>query len=151
MTEPQQQWTIAYLDVPEIQSKFMFDVVGESYCRDGLMGHIRNSTPDERQEGEIYKMADLVFEPTNEFDPNAIAVYMHGPRVGYIPRSSGDAVGAVMRKAYAMGANRILVWAVIGWDTNNPQPPIGVKLNLPIFDMNTTVISFTEIDKPIGY
>ena len=150
MTEPQ-QWTIAYLDDPQEGTKFLFDVVGESFCRDALMGHIRNATSDEREEGEIYKLADLAFEPTNEFDPNAIAVYMYGPRVGYIPRSSNQAVGAVMRKAHAMGANRILVWGVIGWDTENPHPAIGVRLNLSTYDLEQTVISFTEVPKPDGY
>jgi hypothetical protein len=31
-------------------------------------------------------MATLVPEPTNPYDPNAIAVHMHGQHVGYVPR-----------------------------------------------------------------
>jgi hypothetical protein len=31
--------------------------------------------------------ATLVREPQNPFDPNAVAVYIHGRRVGYVPKA----------------------------------------------------------------
>jgi hypothetical protein len=150
MTEPQ-QWNIRYFNDESEGSLFLFDVVGESFCRDALIGFIQNATLEEREEGEIYKLADLVFEPTNVFDPNAIAVHMYGPRVGYIPKSLNAGVGQLMRRAQAEGANRFLVWGVIGWDTENPNPPVGVRLNLCTYDISNTKILTTAPAKPFGY
>lgn len=117
------------------EEPFQFEVVGESHHRDHLFELIAAAPDDERAEGEVFILADLVPEPTNAFDPDAIAVYIAGGQVGYISaRDAGD-VRDVLDDAYARGATRILVPAVIGWNTNNPNPPIGVRLSLPDEDL----------------
>ena len=53
-------------------------IVGESHYQDALFRISRSGTTCE---------ATLVPEPANPFDPNAVAVYIEGMVVGYIPRS----------------------------------------------------------------
>lgn len=39
--------------------------------------------------------AEIVPEPENEFDPNALAVYVDGVRIGYVPRKDQAKVNSV--------------------------------------------------------
>lgn len=110
-----------------------YDIVGESRCRDHLMSIIRRSSAEDREAGEITTIAQFVPEPHNEFDPNAIAVWIGDGRVGYIPRNETPEFHALIARAAESGG-RLLVVARIGWDTENPSPLIGVRLGLPDLD-----------------
>ena len=43
--------------------------------------------------------AELVREPENQYDPNAIQVWIEGRRVGYIPKKDNVALGKHMDRA----------------------------------------------------
>jgi len=76
--------------------------------------------------------AVLVLEPTNVFDSNAVKVMVEGVQVGYIPKIlSGD----VTKKITGKGVTEYEVPARLGWDTDNPMPLIGVRLNMSEFGL----------------
>jgi len=106
---------------------YNYDVVGESFQRDHLTALIRAHNAFES--GEIYSTAVLELEPTNLFDPNAVKVVVEGTQVGYIPKFDSPAVTEMIKKR---GKKEIEVPVRIGFDTNSPEPLIGVRLALTV-------------------
>ena len=106
---------------------YNYDVVGESFQRDHLTALIRAHNAFES--GEIFSTAVLELEPTNPFDPTAVKVVVEGVHVGYIPKFDSPAVTEMIKKR---GKKEIEVPVRIGFDTNSPEPLIGVKLALTI-------------------
>ena len=107
---------------------YTFEVVGESFQRDHLVQLIKKHKAIEI--GEIHTTAILELEPTNDFDPNAVKVLVEGLQVGYIPKSLS---GTATEHIRGLGKTTLEVPARLGWDTDNPQPLIGVMLALDIF------------------
>jgi hypothetical protein len=109
---------------------FTFDVVGESFQRDHLVALLKKHGVI--NEGSFATPAMLELEPTNDFDPTAVKVMVEGVQVGYIPKVlSGD----VTKKMKAKGVSEFEVPGMLGWDTNNPMPLIGVRLNMSEFEL----------------
>jgi len=106
---------------------YNYDVVGESFRRDGLLALVRSHKAFDT--GEIYGSAFLELEPTNEFDPTAVKVVVEGVHVGYIPKFDSPAVTEMIKKR---GKKEIQVPVRIGFDANSPEPLIGVKLALTV-------------------
>jgi len=106
---------------------YNYDVVGESFRRDGLLALVRSHKSFDT--GEIYGSAVLELEPTNEFDPTAVKVVVEGLHVGYIPKFDSPAVTEMIKKR---GEKEIEVPVRIGFDTNSPEPLIGVRLALTV-------------------
>jgi hypothetical protein len=104
-------------------SEYVYDVVGESYRRDNLTALIRAHKAFDT--GQIFSMAVLEMEPTNEFDSSAVKVVVEGTQVGYIPKFDSPAVTEMIKKS---GKKVYEVPVRIGWDTNSPSPLIGVRL-----------------------
>jgi len=107
--------------------EYNYDVVGESFRRDGLLALVRSHKAFDT--GEIYGSAVLELEPTNEFDSTAVKVVVEGVHVGYIPKFDSPAVTEMIKKR---GKKEIEVPVRIGFDTNSPEPLIGVKLALTV-------------------
>lgn len=106
---------------------YNYDVVGESFQRDHLMALVRSHNAFSI--GEIYGVAILEPEPTNEFDPTAVKVLVEGIQVGYIPKFDSPAVTQMVQKS---GKSVYEVPVRIGFDTNSPSPLIGVRLALTV-------------------
>ena len=106
---------------------YNYDVVGESFQRDHLMALVRSHNAFSI--GEIYGTAILEPEPTNEFDPTAVKVLVEGIQVGYIPKFDSPAVTEMVKKS---GKSVYEVPVRIGFDTDSPQPLIGVRIALTI-------------------
>jgi len=104
---------------------YNYDVVGESFRRDGLLALVRSHKAFDT--GEIYSTAVLELEPTNPFDPNAVKVVVEGTQVGYIPKFDSPAVTVMVKKS---GKSSYEVPVRIGVDTNSPEPLIGVRLTV---------------------
>ena len=102
---------------------YNYDVVGESFNRDRLTALIRAHKAFDQ--GEIYTTAVLELEPENEFDSNAVKVLVENSAVGHIPKIDSPTVTEMIKKT---GKKSIEVPACIGWDTNSPEPLIGVKI-----------------------
>lgn len=107
-----------------------FEVVGESFQRDHLVALLKKHSVIE--DGRFPTPAMLELEPTNDFDPTAVKVMVEGVQVGYIPKMlSGD----VTKKMVAKGVSEFKVPGLLGWDTNNPMPLIGVRLDMSVFEL----------------
>ena len=112
------------------ESGYNFDVVGESFQRDHLVALLKKNKVIDV--GQFQTQAMLEFEPTNDFDPNAVKVMVDGLQVGYVPKTfSGD----VTRMMNDKGVTEFEVPALLGWDNNNPMPAIGVKLDMGEFGL----------------
>ena len=124
----------AHLETDDSQSSnsfgdddYNYDVVGESFQRDHLTSLIR--AHDAFNAGVIYSIAVLELEPTNSFDPYAVKVVVEGIQVGYIPKFDSPAVTKMIKES---GKKVYEVPARIGFDSDSPSPPIGVRLTLTV-------------------
>lgn len=108
--------------------EYTFDVVGESFQRDHLVQIIKNTKSADL--GEIYTTATLKLEPENAFDSSAVMVIINDLHVGYIPKSQS---GMMTDYIQSKGGNTLEVPARIGWDTESPQPLVGVRLKIEGF------------------
>ena len=106
---------------------YNYDVVGESFQRDHLTSLIR--AHNAFNTGVIYSKAVLEMEPTNAFDSFAVKVVVEGTQVGYIPKFDSPAVTKMIQES---GKKVYEVPARIGFDTDSPSPPIGVKIALTV-------------------
>ena len=127
----------AYWDEEDLAAPedFDLDVVGESYCRDHLVSLVKSRSAEEQANGEFIVFAQFVPDPANKFDPNAIGVWIDGGRVGYIQRDDTGDIHELLEAAAAKGG-RLIVLARVGWDAQNPNPAIGVRLALPSEDLS---------------
>jgi hypothetical protein len=112
----------------EIEEEYTFDVVGESFQRDHLVQLIKKYKSIKT--GELYTTATLKLEPENAFDDTAVMVIIDDLQVGYVPKSqSGMMTDYIKSKA----GNTLQVPARVGWDTESPQPLVGVRLKIEGF------------------
>ena len=110
------------------EEEYTFDVVGESFQRDHLVQLIKIHNLADF--GELYTTATLKLEPGNVFDPTAVMVIVEDLQVGYIPKSMSAQMSDYIQ---AQGGNTLQVPARIGWDTDSPQPLVGVRLKMADF------------------
>lgn len=108
----------------EYSEPYSFEIVGESYKRDKLLSIIEKHNAF--QTGELELEAVLIMESDNKFDPTAVAVTIEGKPVGYIPSDYSLDVTSYMDD---LNVKSMKVMARIGWDTSNPEPAIGVRLD----------------------
>ena len=115
------------------------EVNGESFHKEELEQICRSleAVPDEFKAVDAF----LVREPENEYDANAVAVYIHEKKVGYIPRSQAAIfseflehhqekiwVMAAVRFVSALGQYRVRLFA---------KSPLSLdETALPIMDVN---------------
>jgi hypothetical protein len=70
-------------------------VVGESHYQDALTAIVGGKRPESVR---IPTQATLLPEPDNPYDPNAVAVYIAGQKVGHLPRPAAQAFAPVGRR-----------------------------------------------------
>jgi hypothetical protein len=127
LTTPTTQ-TNSKIEEDVTDEEYTFDVVGESFQRDHLVQIIKNTKSADL--GEIYTTATLKLEPENPFDSSAVMVIINDLHVGYIPKSQS---GMMTDHIQLKGGNTLDVPARIGWDTESPQPLVGVRLKIDGF------------------
>ena len=103
---------------------YSFEIVGESYKRDKLLSIIQKHNAFSA--GEIELEAVLKMEADNKFDSTAVAVFIENKPVGYVPSDYSLDVTTYLDDR---NLSAIKVKARIGWDTSNPDPAIGVRLD----------------------
>tara|TARA_B110000503_G_scaffold24909_1_gene39230 strand:- start:295 stop:903 length:609 start_codon:yes stop_codon:yes gene_type:complete len=108
----------------EYAEPYSFEIVGESYKREKLLTIIEKHNAF--QIGELELEAVLKMESNNKFDPTAVAVFIEGKPVGYIPSDYSLDVTSYMDD---LNVTSVKLKARIGWDTSNPDPAIGVRLD----------------------
>jgi hypothetical protein len=76
---------------------------------------------------------EFIFSKTTpqstEFDSTAVKVLVEGIQVGYIPKFDSPAVTEMVKKS---GKSVLEVPVRIGFDTDSPQPLIGVRIALTV-------------------
>jgi hypothetical protein len=105
------------------------EAVGESHYQPALDQLAGGKT----EEGhEIEALADLVPEPGNKHDRNAVMVRIDGLHVGYLSRDVAAAISHILKKhRYHSAQAEALI--VGGWRTKRGQEGhYGVKLDIPI-------------------
>jgi len=112
----------------ENEEEYTFDVVGESFQRDHLVQLIKKYKSIEN--GELYTTATLKLEPDNAFDQTAVMVIIDDLQVGYIPKSQSEMMTDYIK---SLGKTTLDVPARVGWDTDSPQPLVGVRLKMEGF------------------
>jgi len=112
----------------ENEEEYTFDVVGESFQRDHLVQLIKKYKSIET--GELYTTATLKLEPENAFDQTAVMVIIDDLQVGYIPKSQSEMMTDYIK---SLGKTTLDVPARVGWDTDSPQPLVGVRLKMEGF------------------
>ena len=127
LTTPTAQ-TNSYVEEDVTDEEYTFDVVGESFQRDHLVQIIKNAKSADI--GEIYTTATLKLQPENPFDSTAVMVIINDLHVGYIPKSQS---GMMTDHIQSKGGNTLDIPARIGWDTESPQPLVGVRLKIEGF------------------
>ncbi len=111
-----------------VDEEYTFDVVGESFQRDHLVQLIKKYKSIKT--GELYTTATLKLEPENAFDDTAVMVIIDELQVGYVPKSQS---GMMTDYIKSKGGNTLQVPARVGWDTESPQPLVGVRLKIEGF------------------
>lgn len=106
------------------------EVVGESNYKSALKKLISEGTQQERDNGEVFRDAFLVPEPTNPFDKNAIQVRIAEHLVGYISKTRTAEFHGIISEVKKQGFDYAVVKAVIGFDSRSADPLIGVRLDL---------------------
>ena len=85
------------------------EIAGESHYQDALVRLTSESPPGE----PVQCVADLVAEPENEFDANAVAVRIDGLHVGYLSRAGAPrwrpALGVFARRGYQLQVHARIV------------------------------------------
>ena len=108
----------------QFSEPFSFELVGESFYRDNLLAIIRKHNTFDQ--GELELDCIMQQEPNNEFDEFAVAVFAGGKKVGHVSKDYSYEVTTYLDE---LGVSGIKVKGVMGWATNNPTPPIGIRLD----------------------
>ncbi len=76
---------------------------------------------------EIGSQLKLIYEPENNYDPKAVAIYSEDFKLGYIPRSDNSFVSKLLE----MGYENIFETVVQSIDpTEHPESQVGVIVYL---------------------
>jgi len=108
----------------EYAEPYSFEAVGESHHRQTIISILRDHNA--MKLGELFVEATMQKEPQNEFDEDAVAIYVNDKKVGYVDSGLSWEVSNYLTKRKLDG---IRVKAVFGWDTSNPSPPIGLRID----------------------
>ena len=108
----------------EYADPYSFEAVGESHHRQAIISILREHNA--MKLGELFVEATMQKEPQNEFDEDAVAIYVNDKKVGYVDSGLSCEVSNYLNERKLDG---IRVKAVFGWDTSNPSPPIGLRID----------------------
>jgi len=112
------------------RGRYEVEVVGESFHTDNILAVLAESSEAAQRQQEIFTFGELVNEPTNPHDPNAVMVFVKGKHVGYLNKKDANFVEAWVRQVNGTGY-RFGVRVVVGWAGNRNTAPIGVRLDIP--------------------
>ena len=99
------------------------EVVSTATYQEALAA-VAGGDPDELQ--DIEKWAHLIPEPENPWDRNAVAVYVDGRKVGYLPREHTAAYASLLGQIWTNYRGRAVCRAVIGGDRYQATSQLGV-------------------------
>lgn len=100
----------------------VLDVVGTAPYQEALQT-IADGTPDSTP--DLEKWAHLIPEPDNPWDRNAVAVYIGGRKVGYLPRETSGQYAALLGRLWATTRGRAVCRAVVGGGRRELRSQVG--------------------------
>jgi len=80
---------------------FRYRAAGTDHYQDAIWTAVDGAKSELKRSLRVRTLAMLVPEPRNPHDPNAVAVFIDGRHVGYVPR---DPAAALSRRIRALGA-----------------------------------------------
>lgn len=105
-----------------------FDIVGESFYQVALDRVAGGKTAEGH---ELDAEADLIFDPENDYDPNAVKVVIDGLQVGSLSREHAAAYRQRMERLGFDGRTaRCDAVIVGGWERSSDSGHYGVRLDL---------------------
>lgn len=113
----------------EGDEEYDFEIVGESKYQDALED-ICGGRSTESADCEC--IVTLEFEPSNGYDPNAVAIMIAGSKVGYLARHhAAEYHEASKRHGFYKRSTQCNAMIVGGWDNGHgKRGHFGVKLDL---------------------
>lgn len=116
--------------------KSLQGVVGEQHYTDNIYQALPGISAEELAAWSRRAKFELVAEPENAYDSNAVAVLLNGYHSGYLPREDAASVRDVLDGLAEMVVVRIVGDAVIGLGQNvdSGGPLFSVNLILPFKD-----------------
>lgn len=110
------------------------DIVGESFRYDNIHSIVGVYSADDS--GEIYTQAQLIPEPDNPMDPDAILVTVDWKDVGYLAADENSEYARILTPILANRGQVLTAPARIWWGTTSDRRQIAsVRLDLPPVDM----------------
>lgn len=144
-----------FAGLTEVQAELLegnvdLDVVGESFYQDALWAVIGGVTR-ERVRTEVIAM--LVPESNNQHDPNAIAVYIGGLKVGHI--GAEDAANMIdgLKKQIAQNPGKFIALSGVvagGGMRSDGLGRLGVFLNYDPADFGMKVVRGNRLEDPVA-
>jgi hypothetical protein len=114
-------------DAEIIEGSIHVEVVGESFYQDALLAAVGGQRDEQGWNFDC--VAELVAEPTNPYDPNAVAVMIDGRQVGHLSRQTAAIVCA---RLTARGRPCKVRAAIVGgWERGKDVGNFGVWLMMP--------------------
>ena len=104
-----------------------YEIVGESQYQNTIAEIAGPKTEDA---AEFYVKAELIAEPSNQYDKNAVRVDIKGMTVGYIARHEAPEIQRELLRISRSGKARCEAVVVGGWIDDNSEGHYGVKLDL---------------------
>jgi hypothetical protein len=99
--------SLAYSAAParvyELPRGAHFAVHGESFRQDAIRALRATCGPHPAEDGRLACDVTLVAEPSNPYDPNAIAVHSACGQVGYLPRDVAPDFAALFHELHQLG------------------------------------------------
>jgi hypothetical protein len=113
-----------------------FDIVGENWREAEILAAIGQTSTPRDVEFEGYGKADLVPEPDNPHDPNAISVRVGGHNVGYFPTEAARQYRAIFGRfvtSEVVPEVRVRIWGVTRYVPSRQRDELksAIRLSLP--------------------
>jgi hypothetical protein len=102
------------------------EVVGESYRQEDLWAIINRRPTSDRVSERV--VAELILEPHNQYDGNAVAVWVHGRHVGYLSREDAAVYGPGVKSLAAHGPVTLNA-VIVGGGFGDDQALLGVFMD----------------------
>lgn len=114
--------------------EYACEIVGESHYQDHLEQLAGGRS---RESAEVNRKAVLYLDNDNPHDRKAVAIYIDGLLVGYLPRDFARGYRAQLKRKKTPHANLTCDARIVGgWDRGGDnRGHFGVRLDLPIKDL----------------
>jgi hypothetical protein len=124
----EQEQSVTYEMTYRISTEERINVVGESHYQPAIRA-ASGWKPD--QDTLVECMAELVPEPTNQYDENAIMVKIDGRQVGYLSRQDAKGLGPYIANGIRQQGTG-MCHAVIAGHADGETDNLGVFLHLMV-------------------